>query len=155
MVSTAAYLTALGKQLLWFAGVATVIAVAEHLVPAAPNPVVRERLGNFLIVIAWSFPLAGLLSLASFVPELMLSEGLIGVVFGDWHPSSVGGLIGATAVYAFVGTRSSTGRTAPSTRSRGSGRRTRCTTTTTRRPRFATRCGAGRWDSSSCICRHR
>jgi sterol desaturase/sphingolipid hydroxylase (fatty acid hydroxylase superfamily) len=102
VVYTAAYLVALGKQLLWFAGVATVVAIAEHLVPAGPNPVVRERLGNFLIVIAVSFPLAGLLSLASFVPETMTSEGLIGVVFGDWHPSSLAGLVAATAVYAFV-----------------------------------------------------
>ncbi len=102
MVYTAAYLAALGRQLLWFGGVAAVIAIAEHLVPAGPNPVVRERLGNFLIVIAVSFPLAGLLSLAEFVPRTLVSEGLIGVVFGGWHPTSIVGFLAATAVYAFV-----------------------------------------------------
>ena len=34
MVYTAAFLTALGRRLLWFGAVAGVVAVAEHVVPA-------------------------------------------------------------------------------------------------------------------------
>ncbi len=102
MVYTAAYLTALGRQLLWFAGVATVVAVAEYLAPAGPHPPLRERVGNFLIVVSVAIPLAGLLSLAEFVPRTMISTGLVGVVFGSWHPSSLGGLLAATLAYAFV-----------------------------------------------------
>lgn len=102
MVYTAAYLTALGRQLLWFAGVASIVAVAEYLAPAGPHPPFRERVGNFLIVVAVSFPLAGLLSVASFLPETLISNGLVGVVFGGWHPASAGGYVVATAAYAFV-----------------------------------------------------
>lgn len=62
----------------------------------------RERLGTFLIVIAVSFPLAGLLSLAEFVPRTLIAEGLVGIVFGGWHPSSLAGLVAATACDASV-----------------------------------------------------
>jgi sterol desaturase/sphingolipid hydroxylase (fatty acid hydroxylase superfamily) len=102
VVYTAAYLTALGRQLLWFAGVATLIGIGEHFLPAGPNPPFRDRVGNFLIVVGVSFPLAGLLALTAFVPRTLISEGLMGVVFGRWHPASLGGLVLATAVYAFV-----------------------------------------------------
>ena len=53
---------------------------------AGPHPVLRKRIGNFLIIIAVSFPLAGLLSVASFLPERYSRTGLVGVVFGRWHP---------------------------------------------------------------------
>jgi sterol desaturase/sphingolipid hydroxylase (fatty acid hydroxylase superfamily) len=102
VVYTAAFLTALGRQLVWFAVVAGVVAIAEHVAPAGPNPLLRERAGNFLIVIAVAFPLAGLMSLAQFVPQTLIAQGLMGVVFGGWRPSSIGGLVAATAVYAFV-----------------------------------------------------
>ena len=103
MVYTAAYLTALAKQLLWFAGVATLIAVAEYVGPGRSASAVSRADRQLPDRHRRLVPAGGPAEPRGVRPAARSSpKGLIGLVFGGWHPSSSGGLVAATVVYAFV-----------------------------------------------------
>lgn len=89
-------------HLLWIGGFGLALAAAEYLWPAGQRPTFTALAGNILVVVL----VIGILGLASvhlgsFYDWLALS-GLVGVVFGEWHPQTIMGLIVISIVNVFV-----------------------------------------------------
>jgi sterol desaturase/sphingolipid hydroxylase (fatty acid hydroxylase superfamily) len=102
VVYSAAYLTSLAHQLLWFGLVVAVLAIAERRWPAGPPPALRDRGRNFLLVLVVALSLAAVSAALKFIPDAVVTRGLVGTVLGGWHPAGLWAFALATAVYAFV-----------------------------------------------------
>src|SRR3981081_645672 len=86
----------------WIAGVVILLGIAEYFRPAGHQPTMAARAFNVLviscvitglIIVSFSFPL---------IYDVLAPYGLIGFVFGDWHPTTIGGQIAATLGYLLV-----------------------------------------------------
>ena len=86
----------------WFAGVAGVIWVAEIFWPAGPNPALKERLHNFLIFAFTAFFLALFHQLSPSLPNLLSTQGLLGLVFGGWKPKTIFEFTLSAIVFALI-----------------------------------------------------
>jgi sterol desaturase/sphingolipid hydroxylase (fatty acid hydroxylase superfamily) len=92
----------LARIFMWYAGVAFVVALAEHRWPAGSLAGHGHRVFNFGVAAVNAVLLVGFGMLMAWLPDALRVNGLLGIVFGGWQPVGLGSLFLATLVYAFV-----------------------------------------------------
>jgi sterol desaturase/sphingolipid hydroxylase (fatty acid hydroxylase superfamily) len=102
MFVLSAIFSAIWHHLAWIAGVVVLLAAVEYFRPAGHQPTMAARAFNVLVIIcvittltivSFSFPL---------LYNVLAPNGLIGLVFGNWHPVTATGLIASTLTYMLV-----------------------------------------------------
>lgn len=103
MAAAWSILAGVGDHLIWVLPIAMAVTVAEYCWPAGEQPKLSARIGNIaIVVLVVSFTVALVNPWISPIQGWLGRNGLIGLVFEDWHPQTVIELIAATLIYAFV-----------------------------------------------------
>jgi sterol desaturase/sphingolipid hydroxylase (fatty acid hydroxylase superfamily) len=90
------------RNLAWLAGITAIVYLAECRWPAGPQPRRAERLQNFLIFAAVLFFLAIFNTFSWRLPDFLSSNGLLGLDFIHWTPSSIVDFTLSAFLFAFV-----------------------------------------------------
>lgn len=86
----------------WYIGVALIVAAAELRWPAGGHADFAQHVLNFAIAAADVLLLTAFTLTIAWLPESLRVHGLLGTVFGAWHPKGIVPLVLATIAYAVV-----------------------------------------------------